>query len=97
MPDNTFHALVCECAFCLFPDKPTAPGEFARVLRPGGRVGITDVTVAESGLPPELSRLTAWVACIADARPVDDYTAILGAAGLRTVHTERHDTPRSPG
>jgi arsenite methyltransferase len=91
LPDNTFDALVCECAFCTFPDKTTAAAEFARVLRPGGRIGITDVTVAETGLPKELSTMAAWVACIADARSVRDYTEILAGAGLRTVRTEAHD------
>jgi SAM-dependent methyltransferase len=91
LPDNAFDALVCECAFCTFPDKATAAAEFARVLRPGGRVGITDVTVADSALPPELTTLTAWVACIADARPVRSYTEILADAGLRTVRVEAHD------
>jgi arsenite methyltransferase len=84
-------AVVCECAFCIFPDKAAAAAEFGRVLRPGGRVGITDVTVADGGLPTELTTLTAWVACIADARPVSQYTDILAAAGLRTVRVERHD------
>lgn len=91
MPDNTFDALVCECAFCTFPDKATAAAEFARVLRPGGRVGITDVTVAETGLPEALTTLAAWVACIADARSVRTYTEILAAVGMRTVRTEAHD------
>ncbi len=91
LPNNAFDALVCECAFCTFPDKATAAAEFARVLRPGGRVGITDVTVAEAGLPDELTTLAAWVACIADAKPLAEYSAILATAGLRTVHTERHD------
>jgi len=91
LPDNAFDAVVCECAFCTFPDKAAAAAEFARVLRPGGRVGITDVTVAAGGLPDELTTLAAWVACIADSRPLDDYTAILTGAGLRTVHTESHD------
>ncbi len=91
LPDNAFDALVCECAFCTFPDKPAAAAEFARVLRPGGRVGITDVTVAGTGLPPELTTLTAWVACIADARSLREYTGILADAGLRTVRTEAHD------
>ncbi len=91
LPDNSCDAVVCECAFCTFPDKSTAATEFARILRPGGRVGITDVTVSEDGLPDELTTLAAWVACIADARPLDEYSAILERAGLRTVHTENHD------
>lgn len=92
LPGNGFDAVVCECAFCTFPDKATTATEFARVLRPGGRVGITDVTVADSGLPRELATLAAWVACIADARPLGEYSAILQRAGLRTTHTETHDT-----
>lgn len=59
--------------------------------RHGGRVGISDVTVAPSGLPEELTTLAGWVACTADARPVDQYAQILAAAGLRIVHTETHD------
>jgi ubiquinone/menaquinone biosynthesis C-methylase UbiE len=44
LPDRSVDTVVCECAFCTFPDKPTAASELARVLKPGGRVGITDVT-----------------------------------------------------
>ncbi len=91
LPDAAFDALVCECAFCTFPDKAAAAAEFARVLRPGGRVGITDVTITDTGLPDELSTLAAWVACIADARPVADYSRILSDAGLIVTHTEQHD------
>lgn len=91
LPDGAFDAVVCECAFCTFPGKATAAAEFARVLRPGGRVGITDVTITAAGLPDELRTLTAWVACIADAKPLAEYGRILAAAGLVTTHTERHD------
>jgi ubiquinone/menaquinone biosynthesis C-methylase UbiE len=89
--EATFDALVCECAFCTFPGKAAAAAEFARVLRPGGRVGITDVAVAETGLPQSLTTLAAWVACIADARSLTAYSQILADAGLRTVRTEAHD------
>ena len=61
------------------------------MLRPGGQLGLTDVTVA-GPLPGELSGLAAWVACIADARSLDEYAALLGSAGLRVTHRERHDT-----
>ncbi|WP_405577360.1 methyltransferase domain-containing protein [Streptomyces sp. NBC_01092] len=90
-PDGTFDAVVCECALCTFPDKAKAAAEFARVLKPGGRVGITDVTTALDRLPSELTTLAARIACIADARPLAEYAGILAAAGLRTVRTGRHD------
>lgn len=90
-PDGVFDAVVCECALCTFPDKAKAAAEFARVLRPGGRLGLTDVTADPDRLPPELTGLGARIACIADARPLSAYAQILAAAGLRTVHTERHD------
>lgn len=91
LPDASVDAVVCECAFCTFPDKPTAAAEFVRVLRPGGRVGITDVTVEPDRLPASLTGLAARVACIADARPAPAYEALLRDAGLRVLITERHD------
>jgi SAM-dependent methyltransferase len=91
LPDAIADAVVCECAFCTFPGKAAAAAEFARVLRPGGRAGITDVTVTEGGLPEELTTLSAWAACIAGARPARQYTDILAAAGLNITCEERHD------
>ncbi|MEV0600398.1 methyltransferase domain-containing protein [Streptomyces sp. NPDC050315] len=89
--DGTFDAVVCECALCTFPDKERAVVEFARVLKPGGRVGITDVTADTERLPPALHGLTARIACVADARPLEAYVDILSTAGLRPLTTERHD------
>lgn len=88
--DGTFDAIVCECAFCTFPDKRAAAAEFARVLRPGGRVGLSDLTRA-GAIPPELEGLLAWVACIADALPIDDYVAHLQDAALTVTAVEPHD------
>jgi arsenite methyltransferase len=83
-------AVICECAFCTFPDKAVAAAELRRVLRPGGRVGISDV-VCRGPLPAELQDLLAWVACVADALPVEGYVAHLGAAGIEVDHVEDHD------
>lgn len=88
--DGSFDALICECAFCTFPSKAQAASQFARVLRPGGRIGLSDLT--RSGpLPPELDTLMAWVACIADAQPIEEYMSILTVAGFSMDQVEIHD------
>jgi len=89
--DATFDAVICECAFCTFPDKQAAAAELARVLRPGGRIGLSDVTLSPGDLPPELLGLAGWVACLADARPLEEYATLLDDAGLEAVTLERHD------
>ncbi|MGH9784244.1 MAG: class I SAM-dependent methyltransferase [Terriglobia bacterium] len=90
LPDASFDAVICECAFCTFPNKPSAAGQFFRVLKPGGRVGLSDLT-RSGALPPELDSLLAWIACIADARPVEEYANYLAGAGLGCVRVEPHD------
>ncbi len=89
-PDESFDLAVCECALCTFPDKPIATRELARVVKPGGRVGITDITADPSRLPDELTSMAAWVACIADARPRDEYVDLLVDQGLQIRHVEDH-------
>jgi ubiquinone/menaquinone biosynthesis C-methylase UbiE len=85
-----FDAVVCECAFCTFPDKPAAAAEFARVLRPGGKVGLSDLT--RNGAAPEaLQGLLAWVAYLGDARPTEEYVDYLTSAGLTVDRVEPHD------
>lgn len=89
-PDGSFDAVICECAFCTFPDKSRAASGFTRVLETGGRVGISDLTRAAE-LPKELEGLLAWIACIADAHPVEKYVDWLRTAGLTPKATEVHD------
>jgi arsenite methyltransferase len=89
-PDASFDAIVCECAFCTFPGKDIAAAEFVRVLKMGGGVGISDLTRTAAPLP-ELEGLLAWIACIGDALPVQEYGSILTHAGLSVEKTEMHD------
>jgi arsenite methyltransferase len=89
-PNAEFDAVICECAFCTFPDKPAAATEFSRILKPGGRVGLSDLT-RSTALAPELEGLLAWIACIADARPAAEYVACLEAAGFTSLNVEPHD------
>jgi ubiquinone/menaquinone biosynthesis C-methylase UbiE len=88
-PDGAFDALVCECAFCTFPDKARAAREFARVLKADGRIGLADVTRA-AALPRQLENMLAWIACIADAQPVERYSNLLEAAGFTITTVESH-------
>jgi len=90
-PAGSFDVVICECAFCIFSDKSAAATEFARVLRPGGRIGLSDLT--RSGpMPPALKGLLAWMACLADAQPVEEYTAYCEQAGLTIEQVEGHNT-----
>jgi len=89
-PDAGFDSVVCECAFCTFPDKRAAAAEFGRILRPGGRLGLSDLTRSRA-LPPELNGLLAWIACIGDAQPVGEYISHLEVAGFETLVVESHD------
>ena len=88
--DGSFDAVMCECAFCTFPDKAQAGREFARVLRPGGLVGISDLARSRE-LSKELDGLLAWIACVADALPLEKYQQSFSSAGLVLRATESHD------
>lgn len=91
LDDASMDGALCECALCTFPDKQAAAGEFARVLRPGARIALSDVTADVARLPPELTSLSAWVACIADARPLEEIGSLLEDAGFAVEALERHD------
>jgi arsenite methyltransferase len=90
LPDAAFDALLCECAFCTFSDKAAAAAEFQRVLKPGGHLGLSDLT-RSGDVPPELQGLLAWIACLADAQPMERYIQVLTGAGLTIEASERHD------
>jgi arsenite methyltransferase len=87
--DNSFHAVISECSLCTFPDKRTAVEEMMRVLQPGGRLGITDVTVGGT-LPDDIKSVLGWVACVAGAASTTDYMGLLGEVGLSDFTVEDH-------
>jgi SAM-dependent methyltransferase len=90
-PDASFSVVVCECALCTFPAKDDAAAELARVLAPGGRVGITDVWLEPRRLDDDLQGMAGRVACLADARPIAELQALIERAGLEVTRVERHD------
>jgi arsenite methyltransferase len=83
---GAFDAVISECAFCTFPGKDAAAAEMLRVLKPGGRLGLTDMTLVSERVPAGLENLLSVVACIGDARPAAEYRRILAAAGFEEFH-----------
>ena len=91
LPDGSIDVVISNCVINLAPDKAPVFAEIARVLRPGGRVAISDV-VADNGVTcPEDG--TAWADCGAGALQLDDYLAMLSKVGLTDVAIEyTHET-----
>jgi hypothetical protein len=86
--DQSFDGVLCECSLCTFPDKGRAVEEMRRVLRPGGRLMLSDVTVDRAGLPDELQGPLAVLACVGDALPPEGYEQLLTQAGLSMLTAE---------
>ena len=81
-----FDAVFCECSMSLFPDKGGAVEEVVSLLRPGGRFGLSDVTVEPNSLPEELDGTLGQLLCLTDALNVGGYADLLEASGLKLVH-----------
>lgn len=85
LPDATVDCLVSNCVINLAPDKLAVFREMFRVLRPGGRVAVSDIALKKS-LPDELARsVAAYVGCIAGALSPEEYEHLLREAGFQAV------------
>jgi len=80
--DANFDIVMVQCAFSTFPRRPEVLREIARVLKPGGRLTLADVTLEPASLPEELAGLVARAACVADALPLIGYVQSLSEAGF---------------
>ena len=85
LDEDTVDVVISNCVINLSPEKAAVFGELRRVLRPGGRVGLTDV-VAEDRLSPEdRAARGSHVGCIAGALSVSEYERGLADAGFEAV------------
>ena len=85
LPDASVDCVISNCVFNLAPDKPAVFREIARVLKPGGRVAVSDIALKQE-LPEALAQsMAAYVGCIAGAIRIEDYRAGLLAAGFEHV------------
>lgn len=87
LSDASADVVISNCVINLLLDKTAAFREAYRALRPGGRLVISDM-VTHGPLPPSIrSDPAAWAACIAGAVELDDYLAMIRAAGFERVET----------
>jgi ubiquinone/menaquinone biosynthesis C-methylase UbiE len=85
LPDASVDVIISNCVINLSPDKDTVFGEVFRVLRPGGRMTVSDIVV-DGDLPLSIrSRLDAWAGCIAGALDQSVYLDKIRAAGFEEL------------
>ena len=85
LPDNSVDCVISNCVINLATDKPAVFREIARVLKPGGRLAVSDIALKRE-LPAELGNdMMAYVGCIAGAISIEDYKNGLAEAGFSGV------------
>jgi len=83
--DATVDVIISNCVINLSPDKPQVFREAFRVLRPGGRLAVSDI-VTDGPLPEKIKQdLSAWAGCVAGAWEAKDYIAAIEAAGFEDI------------
>jgi arsenite methyltransferase len=85
LPAESVDVVISNCVVNLSPDKAAVLGEVARVLKPGGRLGISDVVAEDRLSPGERAARGSHVGCIAGALSTSEYEAGLRAAGFADV------------
>ena len=82
---SSVDVIISNCVINLSPDKPRVFAEAFRVLKPGGKLAVSDIVT--DGLLPEAVKqsLSAWAGCVAGAVDAQEYTGMMKAAGFENV------------
>jgi arsenite methyltransferase len=88
LPDASVDVIISNCVINLSTDKPRVIREMFRVLRSGGRLGISDVVAADALSPAERAERGSFVGCIAGALSFAQYEAELSTAGFEGISIE---------
>jgi len=88
LPAGSVDVVISNCVINLSTDKPAVLTEIARVLKPGGRVGVSDVVAEDRLTPEERAERGSFVGCIAGALSKGEYEAGLEAAGFEQISVE---------
>ncbi len=88
LPDNFVDVIISNCVINLSADKDRVLREAFRVLKPGGRLAVSDV-VTRGKIPPRIrTSILLWVGCVAGALEENEYREKLAAAGFETIDVE---------
>ena len=80
--------MISNCVINLSVDKPAVFAELGRVVKPGGRIGVSDVVAEDRLAPAERAQRGSYVGCVAGALSKGEYEAALDAAGFEDVSVE---------
>ncbi len=95
-PDGSFDVIISNCVINLSPDKDAVLRECHRVLKPGGRLWVSDIVWTREPSEAERGDLGSWTACVAGALTEPDYVSKVRAAGFREVRVERKEDRDAP-
>jgi SAM-dependent methyltransferase len=88
LPAGSVDVVISNCVINLAVDKPAVLAEIGRVLKPGGRIGVSDIVAEDHLAPAERAERGSYVGCIAGALSREEYEAGLKAAGFEDVSVE---------
>jgi SAM-dependent methyltransferase len=91
LPAGTIDVIISNCVINLSTDKPRVFAEMARVLRPGGRIGISDVVADDDLSAEQRAERGSYVGCIAGALSFSEYEEGLRSAGFDEISIVRTD------
>jgi SAM-dependent methyltransferase len=95
--DASVDVIISNCVINLSPDKDAVFAEAFRVLKPGGRLRVSDIVWTREPTAEERSDLASWAGCVAGALRVEEYTGKLRAAGFADVETQLAGEPDRRG
>jgi len=88
LPDNSVDVIISNCVINLSADKERVLGEAFRVLKPGGRLAVSDVVTRGEIVPEIRQSVLLWVGCVAGALDENEYRGKLASAGFEQVDVE---------
>jgi SAM-dependent methyltransferase len=97
LTDATFDVIISNCVINLSPDKDAVFRESHRVLKPGGRMRVSDIVWTRAPSDAERSDLASWAGCVAGALQIEEYTAKLREAGFEDIAVQLAGEPHKRG